>query len=71
MDTKVANHLLNTVEAARMLGTDVILTGVSPHNAQTLVKLGVELGKILTKGSLQAGLALAFQLTKNKVVKEG
>jgi rsbT co-antagonist protein RsbR len=70
VDTKVANHLINTMEAAKMLGADTILTGVSPHNAQTLVKLGVELSKIITKSSLQAGLKTAFEMTKNKVVKD-
>lgn len=70
VDTKVANHLIKTVEAAKMLGADVILTGVSPHNAQTLVNLGVELGNIATKSSLQAGLRLAFELTKRKVVED-
>lgn len=71
VDTKVANHLIKTVEAAKMLGANVILTGVSPHNAQTLVKLGVELERISTKSSLQAGLRLAFELTKRKVVEDG
>jgi rsbT co-antagonist protein RsbR len=70
VDTKVANHLINTMEAAKMLGADTILTGVSPHNAQTLVKLGVDLSKIITKSSLQAGLKMAFEMTKNKVVKD-
>jgi len=70
VDTKVANHFIKTIDAARMLGAEVILTGVSPHNAQTLVKLGVNLSRMTTKGSLQAGLKLAFEMTKNKVVKE-
>ncbi len=70
VDTSVANHLISTIEAAKMLGTDVILTGVSPHNAQILVKLGVNLGSLTTKGSLQSGLRLAFQLTKRLVVDE-
>ena len=70
VDTKVANHFIKTIDAARMLGAEVILTGVSPHNAQTLVKLGVNLTRLTTKSSLQAGLKLAFEMTKNKVVKE-
>ena len=44
-----------------MLGAEIILTGVSPHNAQTLVKLGVDLGQITTKSSLQAGFATGIQ----------
>jgi len=70
VDTKVANHFIKTIDAARMLGAEVILTGVSPHNAQTLVKLGVDLTRMATKSSLQAGLKLAFEMTQNRVVKE-
>ena len=62
--------MLKTIHAARMLGTEVILTGVSPYNAQTLVKLSVDLGSIVTKGSLQAGLKEALRITNHKVVKE-
>jgi hypothetical protein len=46
----------------------MILTGVSPHNAQTLVKLGVDLGAITTKSSLRAGLTHAYQLTGRRLV---
>jgi rsbT co-antagonist protein RsbR len=69
VDTVVAKHLLSTINAARMLGAEVIVTGVSPHNAQTLVKLGVDLTTITTKGSLQAGLKLAFEMTSSQVSK--
>jgi anti-anti-sigma regulatory factor len=67
VDTKVADHFLKTIEAAKMLGTEVILTGVSPHNAQTLVKLGIDLSRITTKGTLQQGLSSAFELTDQQV----
>jgi anti-anti-sigma regulatory factor/HAMP domain-containing protein len=70
VDTKVAQHLLSTVESARMLGTEVILTGVSANNARTIVKLGVDLSGIVTKGSLKEGLRLAFDRTHNKVTKK-
>ena len=50
-----------------MLGAEVILTGVSPYNAQTLVKLGVDLSGIVTKGSLQGGLKAALALTGRHV----
>jgi rsbT co-antagonist protein RsbR len=70
VDTKVANHLLNTIDAARMLGATVILTGVSPHNAQTLVRLGVDLSRIITRSTLQAGLKLAFEMTGQGVVRK-
>ena len=71
VDTMVADHLLNSVAAARMLGAEVILTGINPHNALTLVKLGVELGRIVTKGSLRAGLNLALEMTKHRLIKTG
>jgi len=70
IDTAVANHLITTVSAVAILGTRMILTGVSPHNAQTLVKLGVDLGAITTKSSLRAGLQHAFQLTGRRLVNE-
>jgi PAS domain S-box-containing protein len=68
IDTAVANHLITTVSAVAILGTRMMLTGVSPHNAQTLVKLGVDLGAITTKSSLRAGLKHAYQLTGRRLV---
>jgi len=70
VDTRVAHHLLKTIEAARLLGTEVLLSGVSTHNAQTLVGLGVDLSGVVTKGTLLASLRLAFEITGNRVVKE-
>jgi len=61
IDTAVANHLIKSVAASRMLGAKVVLTGVSAHNAQSLVKLGVDLSSITTKGSLMAGLKWALE----------
>lgn len=56
MDATVANHLVQTVEAARLLGATVIITGLSPEIAQTLVTIGVDLGKMNTVGDLQGGI---------------
>lgn len=70
VDIKIANHVVGAIDAARLLGAQVILTGVSPGNAQTLVKLGVDLGRLTTKGSLEAGLRVAFEITGCKVVKK-
>ena len=70
VDTSVAGHLIRLTRAVRLMGAESIITGINPHNAQTLVKLGVELGQIATKGSLQTGLKLAFELTKRKITKE-
>jgi rsbT co-antagonist protein RsbR len=60
VDTAVANHLMKTVQAAELLGTSCLLTGISPAIAQTLVHLGVDLGQIATCATLKMGLAHAF-----------
>jgi rsbT co-antagonist protein RsbR len=67
MDTSVASHLLRTVTAAEMLGTRVILTGIGPGTAQTMVKLGIDMSGVPTRASLKAGLALALTLTGRRI----
>jgi rsbT co-antagonist protein RsbR len=67
MDANVANHLVLTVEAARLLGATVIVTGLSPEIAQTLVNIGVDLGKMNTVGDLQGGIEEAERLLGYKV----
>jgi rsbT co-antagonist protein RsbR len=67
MDQKVANHLVLTVEAARLLGAMVIVTGLSPEIAQTLVNIGVDLGKMNTVGDLQGGIEEAERLLGYRV----
>jgi len=62
MDATVANHLVLTVESARLLGATVIVTGLSPEIAQTLVNIGVDLGKMNTVGDLQGGIEEAERL---------
>lgn len=62
MDQSVANHLVETVEASRLVGADVIVTGLSPEIALTLVNIGVDLGKMTTVGDLQGGLEEAEKL---------
>jgi rsbT co-antagonist protein RsbR len=56
VDESVANHLVLAVDAARLMGASVILTGVSPEIAQTLVTIGVDLDKVNTVGDLQGGV---------------
>src|SRR6058998_1046408 len=68
MDANVANHLVLTVESARLLGATVIVTGLSPEIAQTLVKIGVDLGKMNTVGDLQGGIEEAERLLGYQVV---
>lgn len=62
VDTRVANHLVQTVEAARLMGAELIVTGLSAEVAQALVALGVELGKVNTVGDLRGGLEEAERL---------
>jgi len=71
IDATVANHLVLTVEAARLLGATVIVTGLSPEIAQTLVKIGVDLGKMTTVGDLQGGIEEAERLLGYKVFPIG
>src|SRR5438445_5599236 len=68
MDANVANHLVQTVEAARLLGATVIVTGLSPEIAQTLVTIGVDLSEMATVGDLQGGIEEAERLLGYKVV---
>jgi len=68
MDASVANHLVLTVESARLLGARVIVTGLSPEIAQTLVNIGVDLGKMNTVGDLQGGIEEAERLLGYKVM---
>jgi rsbT co-antagonist protein RsbR len=67
MDSNVANHLVLTVEASRLLGATVIVTGLSPEIAQTLVNIGVDLTKMNTVGDLQGGIEEAERLLGYKV----
>lgn len=68
IDTQTAQHLIETITAVRLLGSQVILTGVRPAIAQTLVHLGVNLSDILTRSSLAAGLQVAFNILNLEVV---
>jgi rsbT co-antagonist protein RsbR len=65
IDTDVAQHLLKTVEAARLMGTVSILSGVRPETAQAIVHLGIELGNLRSRNSLRDALQVALQLVGN------
>src|SRR5262245_16874986 len=68
MDSTVANHLVQSVEASRLLGATVIVTGLSPEIAQTLVTIGVDLRTMNTVGDLQGGIEEAERLLGLEVV---
>src|SRR4029434_8653859 len=68
LDAAVANPSVQPVEASRLLGAMVIVTGLSPEIAQTLVTIGVDLSKLNTVGGLQGGIELAGRVLGYKVV---
>jgi PAS domain S-box-containing protein len=68
VDTQTAQHLIETISAVRLLGAQVVLTGVRPVIAQTLVRLGVDLSGIQTRSSLSAGLKVALDALSLHVV---
>lgn len=71
VDTQVAQHLLKTVQAARLLGAECIISGIRPQIAQTVVALGIEFGDIHTKATLAEAMLLAMRRTGRDVVKRG
>jgi rsbT co-antagonist protein RsbR len=71
VDTLVAQHLLKTVAAARLMGADCIISGIRPQIAQTIVHLGVDLKDVITKATLSDALSIAFQRTGYAVRKQG
>lgn len=64
VDTQVANALLGAAQAVRLLGADVVLTGIRPEVAQTLVGIGADLSGIITCSTLQSGIAYALRHTQ-------
>jgi rsbT co-antagonist protein RsbR len=69
VDTLVAQHLLKTVAAARLMGADCIISGIRPQIAQTIEHLGVDLGNVTTKATLAAAFAVALQRTGQTVAR--
>jgi rsbT co-antagonist protein RsbR len=75
VDTLVAQHLLKTVAAARLMGADCIISGIRPQIAQTVVHLGLDLSAVTTKSSLADALTVAlertgFAITRRRVAAE-
>jgi rsbT co-antagonist protein RsbR len=69
VDTQVAQHLLKTVMAARLLGAECIISGIRPQIAQTVVALGIEFGDVSTKASLADAMLLALRRSGSDVVR--
>jgi rsbT co-antagonist protein RsbR len=69
VDVSVANHLVETVDASRLMGASVIITGLSSKIAQTLVTIGVDLSKMNTIGDLQGGIEEAERLLGFRVIR--
>jgi len=70
VDTLVAQHLLKTITAARLMGAECIISGIRPQIAQTIVHLGINLEDVVTKAKLSDAFALALQRSGRKVVRE-
>jgi rsbT co-antagonist protein RsbR len=71
VDTAVAKHLLETVSAARLLGAEVLIVGLSTRTALTLVHLGLDLAGVTTRTTMAKGLKLAFDRLGLEVVRRG
>jgi rsbT co-antagonist protein RsbR len=69
VDTLVAQHLLKTVAAARLMGADCIISGIRPQIAQTVVHLGLDLATVITKATLADAFAVALQRTGLAIVR--
>ncbi|WP_120719566.1 STAS domain-containing protein [Streptomyces hundungensis] len=65
VDTAVAQHLMQTVNAVRLMGADCVISGIRPPIAQTIAQLGIDLSKILTRASLADALSEAIKLTSD------
>jgi rsbT co-antagonist protein RsbR len=64
VDSAVANHLMQTVQATQLMGAHTLISGLSPENAQTLVRLGLDLGRLNTVGTLSDGVVAAGEILK-------
>ena len=69
VDTLVAQHLLKTVSAARLMGADCIISGIRPQIAQTIVHLGVNLTDVITKSTLADAFAIALRRSKMTITR--
>jgi rsbT co-antagonist protein RsbR len=70
VDTLVAQHLLKTIAATRLMGADCIISGIRPQIAQTIVHLGVDLGEVVTKATLADAFAVALKRTGARIAAQ-
>jgi anti-anti-sigma regulatory factor len=63
VDTQVADAFIRTAQAVKLLGARVLITGIQPEMAQTLVQLGIDLSSIQTHGTLRSGIAAVLKLS--------
>ncbi|MEP6537950.1 MAG: STAS domain-containing protein [Bryobacteraceae bacterium] len=70
VDTLVAQHLLKTVAAARLMGADCVISGIRPQIAQTIIHLGVDLSDVTTKATLADAFALVLRRSGQKIVQD-
>lgn len=70
VDTLVAQHLLKTIAAARLMGADCIISGIRPQIAQTIVHLGVNLEDVITKATLADAFIIALERTGSSIIKQ-
>jgi rsbT co-antagonist protein RsbR len=71
VDTLVAQHLLKTVAAARLMGADCLISGIRPQIAQTIIHLGVDLSEVTTKATLADAFAVALRRSGHALVQNG
>jgi rsbT co-antagonist protein RsbR len=71
VDTLVAQHLMKTIAAARLMGADCIISGIRPQIAQTIVHLGVNLEDVMTKATLADAFLVALERTGASIMKKG
>ncbi|MFB5663945.1 STAS domain-containing protein [Alteribacillus sp. HJP-4] len=68
VDTMVAHHIIQASEAVRLVGAECILVGIRPEIAQTIVNLGIDLGKFPTRSTLRKGIESGLEMTQRKII---
>ena len=68
LDTSVARHIMKAIDAAQLLGSRIVMTGISPEGAQTLTKLGISFANVISRASLRAGVAEALLMVGRAIL---